>query len=233
MRRGSGDRAAHARVSIRPRSTATRCAASTCSVSVRWAAKVSVSRPANPPVMKTCATEWSCPSWEPSRPARAHPAGCSRGRPCGCRPGPRCPPWPTPSCRCDGRMAGRRACGFCVAHRRVPTCAAPATTSSPATSPCAPERSSARRRSGCWPRSAANGCWCTRARGCRSWPWVASWSTSRAPPETGRSTTSTPMRWRRRPATPARRSTASASSATTPESCAKSSKARSIAPRSW
>ena len=54
-----------------------------------------------------------------------------------------------------GAGAARRA-------RRAPTCAAPATTSSPVTSRCGPGRSSARRRSGCWPRSAANGCWCTR-----------------------------------------------------------------------
>src|ERR1700739_1671919 len=53
----------------------------------------------------------------------------------------------------------------------VPPCVAPGTTSSPATSPCGPERSSARRRSGCWRRSGASGSWCIRARGCRWWPW--------------------------------------------------------------
>ncbi len=63
------------------------------------------------------------------------------------------------------RRRDSRECGFCAARRRVPMCGAPATTCSPVTWPCAPERSSARPRWVCWPRWAGNGCWCTRGRG--------------------------------------------------------------------
>ena len=60
----------------------------------------------------------------------------------------------------EGAGAARRAA-------RVLMCGVPVTTSSPATSRCAPARSSAPPRWGCWRRSAGNGCWCTRVRGCR------------------------------------------------------------------
>ncbi len=64
------------------------------------------------------------------------------------------------------RRRRRSGCGCCAACARVPTCGGPATTCSPATSRCAPGRSSVPRRWVCWPRSAANGCWCIRGRGC-------------------------------------------------------------------
>ena len=48
---------------------------------------------------------------------------------------------------------------------RVPTCAGPVMTSSPATSRYAPAPSSDRPRSDCWPRWAGNGCWSIRGPG--------------------------------------------------------------------